>query len=81
MLQKGAKANSINEEGNTPLHIAMQGNQRLISSLLIANGGDMHANNRNGATPLMLAPGKLLQDLGLAHIPLRKENKKTIFNL
>ena len=76
LLKKGAKVNFINESRWTALHAAMQRNDRGISGLLIAHGADLYATNYKEETPLMLAPGKLIQELGMGHIPLSKCEKK-----
>ncbi len=73
LLQSGARADTRNSGNNTALHVAMQRNERAIASLLMAYRADIHAVNLQGATPLMLAPGRLLQDLGLSHVPLWSE--------
>ena len=43
------------EEGNTPLHIAIKNNREEVIELLLAQGVDIHKHNNTGSTPLHLA--------------------------
>lgn len=55
LLDFGADVNakSLNDHyGDTPLHAAAHGNQRLVVETLIARGGNIHAVNPAGRTPL-----------------------------
>jgi len=61
LLAKGARVNSRNEFGDTPLHVCQS---RGVAELLLAARADIHAKNREfGMTPLFNAPldiGELL---------------------
>jgi uncharacterized protein len=48
-------ARSSNASGNTPLHSALAGNQKMIAGLLIGLGADVNATDRAGWRPLHLA--------------------------
>ena len=41
--------------GDTPLHLAAAALRRVPAELLLANGADVNAENRRGATPLLYA--------------------------
>jgi ankyrin repeat protein/predicted TIM-barrel fold metal-dependent hydrolase len=58
LLAKGADANIKDEEGHTPLHIAVwyaASRYPKIVELLISNGADINAKNNNGKTALSYA--------------------------
>ncbi|KAJ1491808.1 hypothetical protein T484DRAFT_1773589 [Baffinella frigidus] len=43
------------EDGDTPLHNAANGNHVIVTKLLLEAGGDVTAENGDGNTPAMLA--------------------------
>ena len=47
--------NAQNDHGNTPLHLAVQGDLEEVVKLLLENGSDTEVINREGKTPLQLA--------------------------
>ena len=53
---------SPNEEGNTPLHLACLGGNKLLISILLTRGVDVNQRNRTGNTPLHLACEKGYED-------------------
>ena len=56
LLTGGAKINSKDKYGNSPLHYAASNNKSLeISKILIANDANINAVNFNTSTPLILA--------------------------
>ena len=55
LLAKGAKVNSTNRRGETPLSYAATWNQLQIVKLLLKSGADPNVSDQNGATPLMWA--------------------------
>ena len=46
---------SANEDGQTPLHLAAEGGDLKMMTLLIKFGGDVNARDSDGATPLHVA--------------------------
>ncbi|MDG2404000.1 MAG: ankyrin repeat domain-containing protein, partial [Paracoccaceae bacterium] len=55
LLAAGADVMARDEDGDTPLHIAViEGNQEYME-VLLASGADVMAQNENGNTPLHLA--------------------------
>lgn len=55
LMLKGANANSHDQNGNTPLIIAIRNEQRLIAKHLIANNADVNFAAANGQSPLAVA--------------------------
>lgn len=55
ILDRKAAVNARDMKGDTPLHLAVQTNQREIGELLIARGADIFAVNGAGKNPLYLA--------------------------
>ena len=47
--------NAQNAHGNTPLHLAVEGDLEEVVKLLLENGLDMEIKNIEGKTPLQLA--------------------------
>jgi ankyrin repeat protein len=54
-LKQGAEINAKNEQGNTPVHVAVASRQKEIVGLLAERGTDVNAANPRGDTPLHLA--------------------------
>jgi ankyrin repeat protein len=54
-LQAGMSANVRDSEGRSALHFAAEDGSVEIAEILLDNGGDVNAANRNGGTPLMWA--------------------------
>ena len=59
----GSLITTVDEAGNTPLHIACQNGQRAVADLLINAGADLNAVNKRGMTPLRSAIQALNIDL------------------
>ncbi len=55
LMRQGAKINHTTEDGDTPLHIAVKKDYRVISKLLINNGADINIEDAAGHTPLWYA--------------------------
>jgi ankyrin repeat protein len=55
LLDQGADINLVNEEGNTPLHIAVENAQYAPTEFLLRRGADITIKDKNGKTPLDLA--------------------------
>ena len=55
LARQGAKINSFDSNGLTPLIIAVKNQQRLTAKQLIANGADVNLADKQGQTPLALA--------------------------
>jgi ankyrin repeat protein len=55
LLSKGADPNVKDEDGNTPLHLAIKANHLQIARLLVERGADVNARNKRGKTPLHIA--------------------------
>ena len=58
LLDAKADKNAKDPEGNAPLHIACDRNQKEIIKLLIKAGADINAKNSEGLTPIALALNK-----------------------
>ena len=55
LLVHGAVVGAKSDEGDTPLHFAVQTGNREIAELLLASNAKVNAKNRRGETPLGLA--------------------------
>lgn len=55
LLNKGAKLDITNDEGDTALHIAVQNNNLKLVELLLSRGANPNSANRNQETPLHFA--------------------------
>jgi ankyrin repeat protein len=55
LLRHGANLDNTDEEGNTPLHVAILSNQRVVAKYLITRGANLDILNRAGISPLGLA--------------------------
>ncbi len=59
LLKEGADVNATDPEyGGSCLHWASYNGHRRVAELLIEKGADVHARNKDGRTPLMLAAGR-----------------------
>ena len=57
-LDQGADINARNEDGRTPLMVAITNNNNTeVFSLLLKAGADINARDKDGSNPLMLAAG------------------------
>ena len=57
LLDRGARANIVDERGNTPLHDASSSFHSNCVKVLLDHGADVDPVNRRGATPLIRAWG------------------------
>ncbi len=55
LIQKGAKVTTIDEEGNTPLHLAARRGFPDVAKELLRWGADPHIENMKDKTPLEIA--------------------------
>ena len=55
LLKQGAQINIQDDEGNTPLHIAVNLGHRVLVRQLITRGADLNLKNKAGNNPLELA--------------------------
>ena len=55
LIDKGADVNASNDNGNTPLHLALWNGHAAVAMAVIDKGADVNASNDNGNTPLHLA--------------------------
>jgi len=55
LLNKGVDPNVKDEDGNTPLHLAIMSDHLQIAKLLIEKGADVNAKNKREKTPLHIA--------------------------
>ncbi|NNJ90102.1 MAG: ankyrin repeat domain-containing protein, partial [Gammaproteobacteria bacterium] len=55
LVRRGAQINSHDDNGNTPLIIAVNNGQRLVAKHLIDNNADVNVIGKNGITPLAAA--------------------------
>jgi uncharacterized protein len=55
LLKRGASLDSQDEDGNTPLHIAILNDQRVVVKYLINRGARLDISNKASLTPLALA--------------------------
>jgi len=63
LIQQGADINHTTKNGDTPLHIAVKKNYRVITKLLINNGADINVKDAAGHTPLWHAIGRHNKDI------------------
>ena len=63
LLDQGAEINHQDEQGRTPLIIAISQDNRIMVKLLITNGADVNKPDNSGQTPLMLANERNKSDI------------------
>jgi len=63
LMQQGADINLTTEVGETPLHIAVKNDYRVVTKLLINNGADINAKDATGHTPLWHSIGRHNRDI------------------
>jgi ankyrin repeat protein len=64
LVKKGADINHPDENGNTPLHLAVKQDLLRLSKLLIAHGADVNSKDPMGHTPLWHAQAQQNEDIG-----------------
>lgn len=77
LIQLGAKLDTIDIFGDTPLHVAANSQAVEAAALLIKNGADVNAKNKRGETPLFKAERML--EVFLFSLEDMTEQKKTWF--
>ena len=55
LLANGAKVDSVNSHGKTPLHCAAENDEETLTDLLLRNGANANALDKEGNSPLDLA--------------------------
>lgn len=55
LLSEGVPPNVVDEDGNTPLHKACEGETECVRALLVAMSGKLTRRNNDNNTPLMAA--------------------------
>lgn len=84
LLRHGLEVNSQNSMGNTPLHLALQNEDKPLTYFLLSQHACLFIKNNNGIAPmnLLLANNKfkliLTQLLDAAYIPAKKSRKSKI---
>ena len=68
LLERGAKPNIPNKDGDTPLHVSAKHDNRIVTQLLLERGADPNRVNKWGDTPLHIAAERGLP--GLAQLLL-----------
>jgi len=63
LVRRGAQINSLDENGNTPLIIAVKNGKRLVAKHLIDSKADVNVTSKEGITPLAIAKQLNNQDL------------------
>lgn len=63
LVRRGARINSLDDSGNTPLIIAVKNGNRLVAKHLIDSNADVNVANSSGITPLATAIKTNNQDL------------------
>jgi ankyrin repeat protein len=66
LIAKGADVNAKNNQGNTPLYLAVGNNQKELAELLLLKGADVNTKNKKGLTPLHNAKRKEIIELLIA---------------
>ena len=63
LLSRGAKIDYLNNDRETPLHVALQNKNFALAKFLIANGAGIHLKHRMGESPLDIAKINQYQDI------------------
>lgn len=63
LIQRGAEINHTAENGDTPLHMAVKQDNRVLSKLLIAHGANVNSKDATNHTPLWHAIGRHNRDI------------------
>lgn len=63
LVKQGADLNHQDKDGDSPLHLAVKRDYRVLTKLLIANGADVNVENAGGHTPLWYAIGHHNQEI------------------
>jgi serine/threonine-protein phosphatase 6 regulatory ankyrin repeat subunit B len=58
LLQQGYDTNKKNQDGKSPLYIAVENGHKAIAQLLIDQGANINTQNKDGKTPLYIAAEK-----------------------
>lgn len=87
LIYNGVSINRIDDEGNTPLHVAVSRKNIDLIKLLIESGADFDIQNNEGNTPLMLALDEGFDNIVLflmkigASVELKNKNGETPYSL
>lgn len=63
LVKKGADVNHLNDDGDSPLHMAVKKDYRVLTKLLIAHGADVNIKDSSGHTALWYAIGHHNQEI------------------
>lgn len=66
-LDRGAAINLRDEDGDTALHVACEGEREEVVKLLVARGADLRIANKEGRTPVDAARKQRIRDLLLGN--------------
>lgn len=81
MLDSDEEVNATNENGDTPLHFAVEsGNKELVEQLMAVKGVDINFQNKKGDTPLHKAGAKYHGD-ELYNLLVTGGAKENVFNV
>jgi ankyrin repeat protein len=64
--QDDVDLNAKDSEGNTPLHLALESGQEVVSMLLMQHGADVTSSNNFGRTPLHFAALQGMEQVAFA---------------
>ena len=63
LVKKGADVNRPDDNGDSPLHLAVKKDYRVLTKLLIAHGANVNAKDAGGHTPLWYSIGHHNQEI------------------